>query len=895
MNRGSTWKKWDLHFHTPSSYDYQDKSVSNQQIIDKLVENEISAVAITDHHEIDIERIQELQTLGKGKVAVLPGIEFLSDAKGRQPIHFIGIFSEEANIRHIWGQISNKTNISKITAEGKKHNEVYCHLNDTIRLIKDLGGLVTIHAGEKSNSVENITHSLPHGEAQKTDIARAVDIYELGKASDQDGYKSVVFPHIKKELPLIICSDNHNIDNYAVKENCWIKAKPTFEGLKQIIYEPDRVKIQQENPERSKQAYYLIDKIKFKNSASENLFTEHEIGLNTNLNSIIGGKSSGKSLLLQLIAKSVMPVERFQLLKDTTGFKLPEYDLLKGFDIEVSWRDGTVNRLSKTQEDEHKKPVTYIPQMYLNHMAENKRSDFRELIESILADKYGYREFIEQQDKQIKSVESQISAEISKYFELKTKHSKLKAEIQDIGDIQAIKTNIDTLKKELEELKQQSGLEDSQQQAYQRFIDQKNDLLAQKQKFEAELAFNQVLVNELNELESQINEMVLQKISSLSFEYSDFEIKLNKVKDQFSDGISNTIDHARADASIFDYQKISADIDELDKKMRVIDSSLLPLQQSLKNQELLQSKTRILEQENKKLKQIEAKKEELKRLLEALRSHHINSLYESLLNQYLTISDKLKQYSQVSNTEGKEITLISEVKFNYENFNRDFLNYVNKKRSLENQFQDCGFIENSYDFNIDQHVNNFKKVAQQILAVHSEVSFNQNKPLSEMLSALFKNYFYIDYDLQQGHDRLGQMSPGKKGIILFQLFLHLSSSKWPILIDQPEDNLDNRSVYAELNNFIKEKKLDRQIIMVSHNANLVVSTDSENIIVAHQNGNEPSRTRFEYINGALENTFVSKDDNSHVLEKYGIRQHVCEILEGGIIAFKQREKRYDFS
>ena len=61
MNRGSEWRIWDLHFHTPSSYDYKDNSVKNQDIINILSENNVSVVAITDHHVIDIERIQDLQ------------------------------------------------------------------------------------------------------------------------------------------------------------------------------------------------------------------------------------------------------------------------------------------------------------------------------------------------------------------------------------------------------------------------------------------------------------------------------------------------------------------------------------------------------------------------------------------------------------------------------------------------------------------------------------------------------------------------------------------------------------------------------------------------------------------------------------------------------------------
>src|SRR5690554_467822 len=252
--RGSEWRKWDLHFHTPSSYDYQDSSVTNQDIIEGLFENGISVVAITDHLIIDIPRVKELQQLGKEKgITVLPGIEFLAELRDKEPIHYIGIFSEEANLDLIWGQLENRTELLKIKSEAKKHNEVYCVLKDTIELVKELGGIITIHAGNKTNSVENITNSLPHSIAQKTDIAKLVDFYELGKPEDKKGYLEIVFPIIKKHIPMIITSDNHNIRNYTLKENCWIKSDKTFEGLKQVIYEPkERVRIQASKSFREK-------------------------------------------------------------------------------------------------------------------------------------------------------------------------------------------------------------------------------------------------------------------------------------------------------------------------------------------------------------------------------------------------------------------------------------------------------------------------------------------------------------------------------------------------------------------------------------------------------------------------------------------------------------------
>jgi ABC-type cobalamin/Fe3+-siderophores transport system ATPase subunit len=142
------------------------------------------------------------------------------------------------------------------------------------------------------------------------------------------------------------------------------------------------------------------------------------------------------------------------------------------------------------------------------------------------------------------------------------------------------------------------------------------------------------------------------------------------------------------------------------------------------------------------------------------------------------------------------------------------------------------------------------------------------------------------------------MSPGKRGLVLLNLILHLSNSSHPILIDQPEDNLDNRTIYDQLNEFIRLRKGKRQIIMVTHNANLVVAADSECVIVANQAGQqaniENEEFKFEYCSGSLECSFENKAETG-TLKSKGIRQHVCEILEGGVPAFKEREMKYGFT
>ncbi len=228
--RGSEWRKWDLHFHTPSSYDYGDKSTANKDIIKTLKENNISVVAITDHHKIDIKRIGQLRELAGDDLTILPGIELRSDLGGSESVHFIGIFPEDSNLEIIWTRL--QAQLLKDNSEMDNYR-IYCDFKEMARIIRnDLKGIVSIHAGAKTNSLENITNALSHKQAQKEDLLENIDIFEIGRLEDQQDYRDNVFPNINQNKPLIICSDNHDIKQYSMKANCWIKADTTFRGLK---------------------------------------------------------------------------------------------------------------------------------------------------------------------------------------------------------------------------------------------------------------------------------------------------------------------------------------------------------------------------------------------------------------------------------------------------------------------------------------------------------------------------------------------------------------------------------------------------------------------------------------------------------------------------------------
>lgn len=886
--KGSEWNKWDLHFHTPSSYDYQDKSVTNQDIINTLIQNEVCTVAITDHHFIDVERIKALQELGKGKVTVLPGIEFLSDMRGNDPIHFIGIFSENCDIAYIWGQIENCTEIKKIKGEGKKHNEVYCDLLDTIKLIKNLGGLVSIHAGQKTNTVENITHSLPHGAAQKTDIAHNVDIYELGKETDQEGYTKSVFPSIGKVIPMIICSDNHNIRTYSVKQNLWIKATPSFEGLRQILYEPkDRVAIQLNKP-TSKTPYLVIDKVRFIDKSNNSFFSPEWIELNDGLNVIIGGKSSGKSLLLYHIAKAIDEKQVNERANESYG------DLANSLDFEVCWMNGHID---STNTAEKQGQITFVPQLYINSLAErNGKLHLYNLIHSITLQNEDYKSYYLEQIYQKDKYKKQIQICINQIFTLRNQYIEIDSQIKKIGTKDQIIGEIARLKKVIEDLRKQSGFSESENTEYE-------NLTETQRQYKTKLDQLNVSKDALAIFKKNIVERNKTTLNAINKDFREFsekskQVEVQTIKIELEQSIENVFKAFFVKASK-ELNLLIAAINSTVASIKDIEDKLLPFQTKIKNQELLKKNSKELETQEQKQKDLEQKIKERDAILEKGKQNSLELFenYHEQIKIYEKLNSKL-QDEEFTNI-GEGLTLKTKIDFDVEKFSTSFGGLFDLRTSLSSIFGERFDSNNNFVFNYQSHLQDIKLIYEKLPKRDetTDIRLKLGTTNEDTYNKLFDDYFKIDYTVEHKGDNILKMSPGKRGLVLLQLILHISNATHPILIDQPEDNLDNRTIYNELNQFVKEKKNIRQIILVTHNANLVVSTDAENVIVANQAGQQFGKDerefRFEYVSGPLENTFLD-NQKTGVLFQYGIREHVCDILEGGKEAFQKREQKYGF-
>ncbi|MGO8041413.1 TrlF family AAA-like ATPase [Rhizobium johnstonii] len=141
------------------------------------------------------------------------------------------------------------------------------------------------------------------------------------------------------------------------------------------------------------------------------------------------------------------------------------------------------------------------------------------------------------------------------------------------------------------------------------------------------------------------------------------------------------------------------------------------------------------------------------------------------------------------------------------------------------------------------------------------------------------DHISIEYGIKYDGTDIKKLSPGTRGIVLILLYLALDDADdKPLVIDQPEENLDPKSIYDELVPLFRAAKRKRQVIMVTHNANLVINTDADQIIIANVSEmTGDGLPGITYLSGGL--------------DEADIRQSVCEILEGGEAAFRDRARR----
>ena len=436
MSKGSIFRKWDLHVHTPKSFEHQYALPAVEQtkypggIWDKYIDElenvkDISVIGICDYFTLDgYEKVIEYHKKGRLQNfdLILPSIEFRLDTlAGQRKINYHIIFSEEIPldilqrefVQHIPIRTSKGTertlcreNIEKIGQKLKAENKTFQDKTDyvvgctniEVRLDEILGIL------EKRKDIFEGKYLLilPYSEweqipwgGQAHRIKQELCVkshafftsnenniqWALGKG---EGYTPSRF--IKEFGALKPClhgSDAHCFDKLCkpdLDKYCWIKTNTTFEGLKQILYEPEeRVVICKDNPEPRKNIHSFdhlsLDKIEINEDLA---FPDINVPLNGGLVAIVGGKGTGKTAFIDLIANCFIDrcYQNNEANRDSNSFvqrierEAPNLSLELGF-IGTDTQPFSKNLTDQTFFQDVK--ITYLPQGKIEEYSGSRR------------------------------------------------------------------------------------------------------------------------------------------------------------------------------------------------------------------------------------------------------------------------------------------------------------------------------------------------------------------------------------------------------------------------------------------------------------------------------------------------------------------------------------------
>ncbi len=741
--------------------------------------------------------------------------------------------------------------------------------------------------------------------------------YFLGRKSEgkenytEDIYKQDVAEIIRERgslKPCITGCDSHKEDTLFDKFT-WIKSDLSFEGLRQICFEPEqRVKYQNDKPD-FKEDKEVVSSIKY--YSSNNTFTNETIHLNPNLNVIIGGKSSGKSILLYSIAKTLLPDS--SILKNENGKE--KYDLKstdEEFNFEIVTQSGITQKMFRAESENSVIPnIKYIPQNYLVKLAEpevHKKGKslnkiVRDLINEDIDSNTKYQQFI----KNVKNNDIERNRLIDEYFKILDEIEKLKKELKTKSSKEVLEKNISSNEKKVEQLNKNAGLTDQELEEYKNIQKKLEDYNFKASNFKSDYT---LIPESLNYINKSITELIEYKATFLN------NLKTNNIKEYYEDKLKPFEDIVKSIAELIteieviknnegknifknDKNILNTNLVSLKEEKAIIDKELEPFNKNKELKKQIEELNESINNDKKLLSDIKSLNEKIIKTETELKEcqKDILNLYDKSYDEYIKIISELKdRTNQLEEKDGLKIEGVAQ--FNFEKFFKFMYEISDGRQASYKKYS----ILNSQKKSTDE--TDFSTIKSDIKNIFSDILNDMYVILSKVdkkqaIKFLLDDYFYDYWKITYKNDKLGEMSTGKASFVILMLIIGLSKSKSPILIDQPEDNLDNRSITSDLVRYLKNKKLERQIIVVTHNANIVVNADAENVIVANQKGQNDiessSEYRFDYINGAIENTFLKNEKEKDLLKSMGIREHIADIVEGGKEAFILRERKYGFN
>lgn len=977
--RGSQWRIWDMHVHTPASYggDYTD-------FIEKAKGCKASVIGLNDY--CSLSGYEEIAKRGGIAEKVLfPVVEFrmhtlLHTKKNPNgiKINFHVIFDNNPEVfpkiknwlasLECFDERGNSIQLG-VAQEIKKTTFDY---EKTVESLKKFGlheshALIWLPYDEYGGADEIDPNSDGYfklsliGKAHIMGSSSQKQI-EFFKWQDpkltEEQYQSL----FSKPKPCIKGSDAHSNDypfgslqnkhSQPTDRFCWINADMTFQGLKQIVNEPDRVFIGEEpsllERVRSNKTKFIRSlKIhKVPDARIDDVwFDNFNVDISSGLVAIIGNKGGGKSAITDIISlcgNTYQDPSNFSFLTSSKFRKQKPFNLSERFEALLTWEDDSTAALKLNQNPDKELPerVKYIPQNFLEKLCANVESDAFEaelkqiiyshtpndkrLGKSSLDELINYKSDLVNQDiaqiqvelsklnLTIVELENKATTEYKSIVEnnLKLKQGELFAHEKNKPQPPASTSQTEETEKRVAELNTIREQIKSLEVEVEKLQNNKAALALKKEELNRALQFYKSIDEQLSKYKDAQNEyvVILSKNNLNIDNVFKYEIDLSSIEKLISDTSKNiaeieqNLEPEREGSKTHQHysltEKLKKGQEDLDRPAKAQQKYLDDLKAwerrklEIEGSKETEGTLQYLQDQLSYLKD-ELQKEIIKKYSE--REALAKNLYDKKLSLveirrelFLPITKYIEEFKELKQRYDVKIDVALELK----GFADNFFNYVAQNKIGTYQGKEDGYrrIQDLMDRSEFGTSNDFINFTSELItslkndqrgSVTSPVNINSQLKKGVELSQLYDFIFnaaYLQptYNLMLGTKTLQELSPGERGALLLIFYLILDKDDIPLIIDQPEENLDNESVYYILVHFIKKAKETRQIIIVTHNPNLAVVCDADQVIHMHIEKENKNTVRFH--SGAIENP----DINGSILN----------VLEGTLPAFNNRDSKY---
>lgn len=742
-------------------------------------------------------------------------------------------------------------------------------------------------------------------------------------------------------------NDKRGYGDFPSGKKTWIKADPTFRGLKQAIREPAKRSYIGEKPPKvqeveSNKTYYIesIEVTKTGDKAGVGQWLHGcDIPLNPDLVAIIGNKGSGKSALADVIATlgNSKQSKHFSFLR-RDRFLGKTGEPARHFTGVLTWCDeSTESRpLNEPPSEEKAELVRYIPQGYFeelcnehvsgksdafekelrsvifSHASEEMRLgalDFDQLTEQqeqSLRNRLGeYRKELTSANASIVRIEEQLQPiELKKLNDLLVLKNK---QIEEHEKLKPAEVSAPTEALSPEQKQAADGLAEANQKidaATKRTLEIASEAteLAKRQKAIANIREQLRL---LQRAYDQAQSAVSDDLKLLGYAWSDLaSIDIKTISlDKRSAELTTRQGELKAES-----EKLTEDLKGYAETQKGFTAKLdAPQQQfetyqrqltewSKKRDELIGSPT---EPESRvgletRVEQIKALPDQLKEF-EAKRLRLSGEIFDTLNSQRTARAELFKPVQDLIQANGLiredyrlqfQATLAASADAIADQLFALIKQTWGDFRGQDEALSTIRKLFDSHDLNTREGALGFvgtlqDKVLESAKASGAPVGIFNLVKKGQTAAAVYDLIFGLNfleprYSLLFQDAQIEQLSPGQRGALLLIFYLLVDKGKTPIILDQPEENLDNETVFRLLVPVLSEAKKQRQIIMVTHNPNLAVVCDAEQII--HARFDRASDSTIAYDSGAIENT--------------GLNDAVVTVLEGTKPAFENRSGKY---